>query len=258
MLPRHRSSSPPRSPTCCCCSRVAAWADRRARPGRSVIGNAWVYTLSIGVYCTAWTYFGSVGRAASVGRLVPADLPRADAGDAAGLDGAAQDDPHRAHPPHHLDRRLHRQPLRQEPRCWPALVTLIARGRHPALHRAAAEGDRQRLRAADRARRRPARPRPWWQRQHALHRAGAGRLHDRLRHAPPRHHRAPRGHGGGDRVRVGGQAAGVRRRRRVRHLGPVRRPGRHLRARAARSPNCARCSASAAARRASPAASGSR
>ncbi len=46
---------------------VAHWADRRARAGRSVIGNAWVYTLSLGVYCTAWTYFGSVGRAASSG-----------------------------------------------------------------------------------------------------------------------------------------------------------------------------------------------
>ena len=46
---------------------VAHWADRRARAGRSVIGNAWVYALSLGVYCTAWTYFGSVGRAASSG-----------------------------------------------------------------------------------------------------------------------------------------------------------------------------------------------
>ncbi len=46
---------------------VAYWADRRAQQRRSVIGNAWVYTLSIGVYCTAWTYFGSVGRAASTG-----------------------------------------------------------------------------------------------------------------------------------------------------------------------------------------------
>ncbi len=46
---------------------VAQFADRRARAGRSVIGNAWVYALSMGVYCTAWTYFGSVGRAASSG-----------------------------------------------------------------------------------------------------------------------------------------------------------------------------------------------
>jgi Na+/proline symporter/nitrogen-specific signal transduction histidine kinase len=46
---------------------VAWWVDRRALQGRSVIGNAWVYALSIGVYCTAWTYFGSVGRAATSG-----------------------------------------------------------------------------------------------------------------------------------------------------------------------------------------------
>ncbi|HSV71102.1 MAG TPA: sensor histidine kinase [Methylibium sp.] len=46
---------------------VAWWADRRARAGRSVIANAWVYALSMGVYCSAWTYFGSVGRAASTG-----------------------------------------------------------------------------------------------------------------------------------------------------------------------------------------------
>ena len=46
---------------------VAAFGDARARQGRSVIGNAWVYALSMAVYCTAWTYFGSVGRAASTG-----------------------------------------------------------------------------------------------------------------------------------------------------------------------------------------------
>lgn len=46
---------------------VAYWGDLRARQGRSVIGNAWVYALSMAVYCTAWTYFGSVGRAASSG-----------------------------------------------------------------------------------------------------------------------------------------------------------------------------------------------
>ncbi|MFG1271359.1 ATP-binding protein [Xanthobacter flavus] len=46
---------------------IAAFADRRARGGRSLIGNAWVYGLSLAVYCTAWTYFGSVGRAATTG-----------------------------------------------------------------------------------------------------------------------------------------------------------------------------------------------
>lgn len=46
---------------------VAYHGDRRADEGRSVIDNPWTYALSLGVYCTAWTYFGSVGRAASSG-----------------------------------------------------------------------------------------------------------------------------------------------------------------------------------------------
>ena len=46
---------------------IAAFADRRAAAGRSVIGSPSVYALSLAVYCTAWTYFGSVGRAATGG-----------------------------------------------------------------------------------------------------------------------------------------------------------------------------------------------
>ncbi len=46
---------------------VAAYGDRRAAAGRSIIASPWVYALSIAVYCSAWTYFGSVGRAASTG-----------------------------------------------------------------------------------------------------------------------------------------------------------------------------------------------
>ena len=46
---------------------VASFGDWRAARGRSVIANPWTYALSLAVYCTAWTYFGSVGRAASGG-----------------------------------------------------------------------------------------------------------------------------------------------------------------------------------------------
>ena len=46
---------------------IAAFGDRRAALGRSVIGSSWIYSLSLAVYCTAWTYFGSVGRAAASG-----------------------------------------------------------------------------------------------------------------------------------------------------------------------------------------------
>src|ERR671910_2199382 len=46
---------------------IAFWGDKRAEAGRSVISNAWIYSLSLGVYATAWTFYGSVGRAASDG-----------------------------------------------------------------------------------------------------------------------------------------------------------------------------------------------
>ncbi len=46
---------------------VAYAGDRRAAQGRSIIDNPWTYSLSLAVYCTAWTYFGSVGRAATGG-----------------------------------------------------------------------------------------------------------------------------------------------------------------------------------------------
>ena len=46
---------------------VALYGDRRADAGRSLIANPWVYALSLAVYCTAWTYYGSVGRAATSG-----------------------------------------------------------------------------------------------------------------------------------------------------------------------------------------------
>ena len=46
---------------------IAYYGDKRADAGRSIISNPYIYTLSIAVYCTAWTYYGSVGRAADSG-----------------------------------------------------------------------------------------------------------------------------------------------------------------------------------------------
>lgn len=46
---------------------IAFIVDKRAEGGRSLVNNAYVYALSMGVYCTAWTFYGSVGRAASTG-----------------------------------------------------------------------------------------------------------------------------------------------------------------------------------------------
>ena len=46
---------------------IAWYGDRRADQGRSMIANPYVYSLSLGVYATSWTFYGSVGRAASSG-----------------------------------------------------------------------------------------------------------------------------------------------------------------------------------------------
>nr|MBP6422730.1 sodium:solute symporter [Propionivibrio sp.] len=46
---------------------VAWWGDKRADQGRSIIANPTIYALSMAVYCTTWTFYGSVGRAAVSG-----------------------------------------------------------------------------------------------------------------------------------------------------------------------------------------------
>jgi hypothetical protein len=43
---------------------IAYFADQRADQGRSVIASPYIYSLSLAVYATAWTFYGSVGRAA--------------------------------------------------------------------------------------------------------------------------------------------------------------------------------------------------
>ncbi len=43
---------------------IAYFADQRADRGRSIIASPYIYSLSLAVYATAWTFYGSVGRAA--------------------------------------------------------------------------------------------------------------------------------------------------------------------------------------------------
>ncbi len=51
----------------CLLFAIAYYGDKRADAGHSLIANPYIYALSIAVYCTSWTFFGSVGRAASGG-----------------------------------------------------------------------------------------------------------------------------------------------------------------------------------------------
>lgn len=48
---------------------TALWVERQSETGKSLVDNPIVYSLSLGVYCTAWTYYGSVGKAATSGLL---------------------------------------------------------------------------------------------------------------------------------------------------------------------------------------------
>jgi PAS domain S-box-containing protein len=46
---------------------IAYYAERREGKGRSIVTNPYVYSLSLAVYCTSWTFYGSVGEAAVSG-----------------------------------------------------------------------------------------------------------------------------------------------------------------------------------------------
>src|SRR5512147_3189991 len=46
---------------------LAYIAEMREKSGRSIVSNPYIYSLSLAVYCTSWTFYGSVGRAANSG-----------------------------------------------------------------------------------------------------------------------------------------------------------------------------------------------
>ncbi|MBT3914980.1 MAG: histidine kinase [Rhodospirillaceae bacterium] len=48
---------------------IAYYGDKRADAGRGIINNPYIYSLSIAVYATSWTFYGSVGRAAADGLI---------------------------------------------------------------------------------------------------------------------------------------------------------------------------------------------
>jgi Na+/proline symporter/signal transduction histidine kinase len=48
---------------------IALWVERSSTVDKSPVNNPVVYSLSLAVYCTGWTYYGSVGKAATSGLL---------------------------------------------------------------------------------------------------------------------------------------------------------------------------------------------
>jgi signal transduction histidine kinase/Na+/proline symporter len=46
---------------------IAYATDKARERGHSLIDNPWIYSVSLAVYCTSWTFYGSVGQAATTG-----------------------------------------------------------------------------------------------------------------------------------------------------------------------------------------------
>lgn len=46
---------------------IAYYAEKKENTGKSIVNNPYVYSLSLAVYCTSWTFYGSVGKAATSG-----------------------------------------------------------------------------------------------------------------------------------------------------------------------------------------------
>ncbi len=46
---------------------LAYYAEKKERSGKSIVNNPYIYSLSLAVYCTSWTFYGSVGKAATSG-----------------------------------------------------------------------------------------------------------------------------------------------------------------------------------------------
>jgi len=125
---------------------VASYGDQTRGLGRGVapgLGREGrtrllIYPLSLAIYCTSWTFFGSVGSASRTGYEFLAIYigPMLMIGPvlaAAGADRAAGQDAEQ-----HLDRRLHRRALRQGP-SGRRYCRADRDRRHHSLHRAAAQ-----------------------------------------------------------------------------------------------------------------------
>ncbi len=46
---------------------IAYYAETREQAGSSIINNPYIYSFSLAVYCSSWTFYGSVGKAATSG-----------------------------------------------------------------------------------------------------------------------------------------------------------------------------------------------
>ena len=114
-------------PISACCSPSPTTATRSAGAGWRAERAATIYALALAVFCTSWTFFGSVGLASRSGLDFLAIYIGPDPGASASAIALLR--PHRAArqvPEHHLDRRFRGLALRQERARGGASSRLIA------------------------------------------------------------------------------------------------------------------------------------
>ncbi len=51
----------------CLLFAIAYFCEKLAQNGRGITKNSYIYSIALGVYCTAWTFYGSVGQASRTG-----------------------------------------------------------------------------------------------------------------------------------------------------------------------------------------------
>ena len=204
---------------------IAFWGDRRKTPLSPRL-RAWVFSLSLAVYCTSWTFFGAVGQAANqlwsflpiylgpvlLMLLAPWVLQK--------MVAISKQENITSIADFIAARYGKSQSLA-------VVVGADLPGRRAALYRPATQSHRPRRQPALRRRRRIG------GRSCSGHgtdrQPGAGAIHHSVWYPQPGCHRAPPWHGAGGGLRIADQAAGLPRGWRLRHLGPVRWAGRSVR-----------------------------
>ena len=205
---------------------VASYGDRVRQLGRDGRSRLLIYPLSLAIYCTSWTFFGSVGLASRtgfdfltiyvgpilmIGLGAPLIMRIVRLAKAQNITSIA-------------DFIAARYGKGQAVAATVALIAIVGTIPYIALQLKAVSSSLGTILAhvADRHRRRAAGAR----RHRAVRRAVDGGLRGAVRHPPHRRHRAPGRPDAGDRRRVDRQAVRVPRGRRVRHVLDVRRADR--------------------------------
>ena len=208
---------------------VASYGDRARRAGRDSRSRLLIYPLSLAIYCTSWTFFGSVGSSSRtgyefltiyigpvlmIGLFAPLLARIVRLAKAQNITSIA-------------DFIAARYGKGQAVAATVALIAIVGTVPYIALQLKAVSTSLETIIAHISGGGGAAQPLS--RRHRAVRRAVDGDLRDAVRHPPHRRHRAPGRLDAGDRDRVAGQAVRLPGGRHFRHLLDVRRAGRAAR-----------------------------